>query len=69
MTSFEAFRMKSHELLVELDAATMGMMTLVSAKRISGPEWDEATKRHHDAYARWNTFLNIPAAEKGRDIS
>nr|WP_239512011.1 hypothetical protein [Pseudomonas frederiksbergensis] len=60
MTSVEDYRIKSHELLIELDAATMGMMTLVSSKCVSGPEWDGATKRHHDAYELWNAFLNIP---------
>lgn len=33
MTSFEEFRATSHELLKELDAATIKMMMLVSAKR------------------------------------
>ncbi|RON52637.1 hypothetical protein [Pseudomonas frederiksbergensis] len=60
MTSFEDFRIQSHELLIELDAATMVMMTLVTSRRVSGPEWDAATKRQHDAYERWNAFLNIP---------
>lgn len=60
MTSFEDFRTQSHELLIELDAATMGMMTLVTSKCVSGPEWDAAAKRQHDAYERWNAFLNIP---------
>ncbi|KAF2391971.1 MULTISPECIES: hypothetical protein [Pseudomonas] len=60
MTSFEDFRTQSQALLTELDAATMGMMTLVTAKCVSGPEWDAATQRHHDAYERWNAFLNIP---------
>jgi hypothetical protein len=62
MTSFDDFRIKSHELLVELDAATMGMMTLVTSKCVSGPEWDAATQRQHEAYERWNAFLNIPAS-------
>ncbi|WVV47300.1 hypothetical protein THH46_21435 [Pseudomonas sp. NA13] len=37
MTSFEEFRAASHELLKELDAATIKMMMLVSAKEVSGP--------------------------------
>lgn len=64
MISVEDFRIKSHELLIELDAATMGMMTLVSSKCVIGPEWDMATKRHHDAYVLWSAFLNIPEGEK-----
>jgi hypothetical protein len=62
MTSLEDFRIQSHALLIELDAATMGMMTLVSARCVSGPAWDEATKRHHDAYEVWSAFLNCPAS-------
>jgi hypothetical protein len=58
----EDFRIKSHAFLIELDAATMGMMTLVSSKCVSGPEWEEATKRHHDAYEIWNSFLNVTAS-------
>ncbi|AWM95199.1 hypothetical protein DJ564_18900 [Pseudomonas sp. 31-12] len=61
MTSLEDFRIHSHALLIELDAATMGMMTLVSSRCVSGPDWDVATKRHHDAYEVWSAFLNGPA--------
>lgn len=61
MRSIDDFRIESHELLMELDAATMGMMMLVSSKRVSGPDWDSATKRQHDAYERWDAFINIPA--------
>ncbi|MGF6208233.1 hypothetical protein [Pseudomonas frederiksbergensis] len=60
MASIEDFRIKSHELLIELDAATMGMMTLVSSRCVSGPEWDAANKRQHDAYKCWDTFMNAP---------
>ncbi len=42
MASVEGFRIKSHELLLELDAATMGMMTVFSSKCVSGPDWDFA---------------------------
>ena len=38
----------------------MGMMVLVSSRCVSGPAWDDATKRHHDAYEIWNAFLNVP---------
>jgi hypothetical protein len=60
MISVEDFRTQSHALLIELDAATMGMMVLVSSRCVSGPAWDDATKRHHDAYEIWNAFLNVP---------
>jgi hypothetical protein len=60
MASIDDFRMKSHELLLELDAATMGMMMLVSSKCVSGPEWEIATKRQHNAYQCWDAFMNAP---------
>lgn len=60
MISIEDFRIKSHELLIEMDAATMGMMVLVSSRCVSGPAWEEATLRHHNACADWNEFLNAP---------
>lgn len=59
MTSFEEFRTTSHELLIELDAATTKMMMLVSAKEVSGPFWDDAAQRHLDAVNAWHAFLNI----------
>ncbi|WP_033045956.1 MULTISPECIES: hypothetical protein [Pseudomonas] len=59
MTSFEEFRATSHGLLKELDAATTKMMMLVSAKEISGPFWEDAAQRHHDAVDAWHSFLNI----------
>lgn len=61
MASIDDFRIESHKLLMELDAATMGMMMLVSAKCVSGSDWDVATKRQHDAYARWDAFINFPS--------
>ncbi len=64
MTSIDDFRFESHQLLLELDAATMGMMMLVSSKCISGPEWETATKRQHDAYESWDNFIN--SADDGR---
>jgi hypothetical protein len=66
MASIEDFRIKSHELLIELDAATMGMMRLVSSRCVSGPEWDLANKRQHDAYQCWDSFINCSyGAEPG----
>ncbi|CRM40503.1 hypothetical protein [Pseudomonas sp. 37 R 15] len=58
MSSIEEFRYKSHELLIELDAATTRMMKLVSMKEVTGPVWDEASKSHRDAYNSWNDFVN-----------
>jgi hypothetical protein len=63
MTSFEDFRKSSCELLIELDAATVKMMMLVSARNVSGPEWALAVERHRDAYTQWNTFLNSPVVK------
>lgn len=60
MASIEDFMMESHRLLLELDNATMGMMMLVTSKCLSGPDWDVATKRQHDAYKRWDAFINVP---------
>jgi hypothetical protein len=60
MASIDDFRIKSHELLLELDAATMGMMMLVSSKCVSGPDWDVASKRQHDAYKSWDAFMHVP---------
>lgn len=58
MASIDDFRFESHQLLLELDAATMGMMTLVSSRCVSGPEWDAANNRQHEAYKCWDAFMN-----------
>lgn len=62
MSRIDDFRFKSHQLLIELDAATSKMMMMVSAKEVSGLAWDAATLRHHDAFDAWNSFLNSPEA-------
>jgi hypothetical protein len=62
MASIDDFRIESHKLLMELDGATMGVMMLVSAKCVSGPDWDAANKRQHDAYESWDAFINFPSA-------
>jgi hypothetical protein len=67
MASIDDFRFESHQLLLELDAATMGMMQLVSSKCVSGPNWDAAIKRQHDAYERWDTFIGVPAVEASQN--
>ncbi|NVZ22137.1 hypothetical protein [Pseudomonas costantinii] len=58
MADLDDFRFRSHELLVELDAATNKMMMMVVSKQVSGPDWEEATKKHHAAFEAWNSFLN-----------
>ncbi|MDF3199006.1 hypothetical protein P3C29_09945 [Pseudomonas sp. 1912-s] len=60
MADLDDFRFRSHELLVELDSATTKMMMMVVSKKVSGLEWDEAVKKHHDAFEAWNSFLNSP---------
>lgn len=72
MTSVDDFRIKSHALLVDLDAATAEMMRLISSRSVSGPVWEEAVKRQHDAYVHWNAFINSrdgtdPSAESPVD--
>jgi hypothetical protein len=56
MTSMDDFRFRSHQLLIELDAATTQMMMLVSARQATGPGWDAANQRQHDAFQAWESF-------------
>lgn len=58
MTSVDDFRIKSHALLAELDAATAEMMKLISSRSVSGPAWEDTVERQHHAYVRWNAFIN-----------
>lgn len=58
MNDIDDFRIHSHELLLELDAATCRMMMLVSAGRTSGPEWAEAVREQHECFERWIIFVN-----------
>jgi hypothetical protein len=58
MTTVEDFKVKSHELLVELDSATSEMMTLICAHQMSGDAWEEAVRRQHEAYERWVGYMN-----------
>jgi len=58
MTTVEDFKVKSHELLVELDAATSEMMALICIHQMSGTAWDEAVRRQHEAYEQWVDYLN-----------
>jgi hypothetical protein len=58
MTTVEDFKIKSHELLVELDAATSEMMTLICVHQMTGAAWEEAVQRQHEAYEQWVAYLN-----------
>jgi hypothetical protein len=58
MTTVEDFKIKSHELQMELDAATSRMMELISTHEMTGTTWDEAVQRQHEAYERWVAYLN-----------
>ena len=60
MPSIDDFRFESHQLLLELDAATMEMMKLVSSGCVSGPAWDAANERQREAYRSWDAFMNTP---------
>lgn len=60
MGNSDDFRFQSHQLLLELDAATSHMMMLVSARQASGYAWDEAGKRQKLAYDTWAHFLYAP---------
>jgi hypothetical protein len=67
MTTTDDFRVRAHELMVDLDAATTEMMKLICAHQLSGPEWERVTQWQHEAYERWMTFLNErPAAHPGQ---
>ncbi|MGN8346829.1 hypothetical protein ACLEJQ_24820 [Pseudomonas sp. SMV71] len=58
MTSLDDFRVKSHELLMELDAATAEMMKLICARQMTGAAWEETVRLQHEAYERWVEYLN-----------
>lgn len=58
MSEMDDFRLKSHHLLIELDAATSEMMMLISSKEVTGPRWQAAASRHNRAFEAWHSFLN-----------
>lgn len=62
MLDLDDFRFQSHQLLIELDAATSEMMKLVSCRQTTGAQWDLASQRQHLAYEDWNRFLNQPVS-------
>lgn len=57
MPNTEDFRFSSHELLVELDAATSHLMMLVVAKEIFGLEWSAAVLRQKNAFEAWSALV------------
>lgn len=63
MRNTDDFRFDSHQLLLELDAATNHMMMLVSARQVTGYPWDEAAKRQKLAYEAWAAFLYAPETD------
>lgn len=60
MNNTDDYRFRSHELLLELDAATTSLMMLVSARRLEGSPWADAINRQKLAYEAWVTLLNAP---------
>jgi hypothetical protein len=58
MNAADDFRFKSHELLLDLDAAISQMMMLVATRELSGERWCTAVTQHSDAYAAWNSHLS-----------
>lgn len=60
MSNADDYRFRSHELLLELDAATTSLMMLVSARQLEGAPWIGATKRQRLAYEAWAAFLYAP---------
>ncbi len=60
MSNLDDFRFQSHELLLQLDAATTHLMMLVAARQVEGDSWIDATNRQKLAYEAWATFLNAP---------
>jgi hypothetical protein len=57
MVDLDDFRLTSHHLLLELDAATNHLMMLVVAKEVSGSRWNESVLRQKAAYDAWAMLL------------
>ncbi|CAI8817759.1 hypothetical protein [Pseudomonas sp. fls2-241-R2A-110] len=68
MHSTDDFRFKSHQFLLELDAATTEMMMLVSIRETTGDRWALASQRHCEAYAAWNSFINESSRPSPSDL-
>ncbi|WP_057395659.1 hypothetical protein [Pseudomonas fluorescens] len=60
MSNSDDYRFRSHELLLEIDAATTRLMMLVSARQLEGAPWIDATKRQKLAHEAWAAFLYAP---------
>ena len=58
MNAADEFRFKSHELLLDLDAAINQMMMFVATRELSGERWCAAVAQHSDACAAWGSHLN-----------
>ena len=58
MTATDDFRARAQELIADLEEATNEMMQLVSARQLSGPQWEQIKQRQHEAYERWIDYLN-----------
>ncbi|TPG84444.1 hypothetical protein EAH72_04890 [Pseudomonas caspiana] len=58
MNAADDFRFKSHELLLDLDAAINQMMMLVATRELSGERWCAAVTQHSDACAAWSSHLS-----------
>ncbi|MDO7899143.1 hypothetical protein [Pseudomonas citrulli] len=57
-TTVEDFKVRSQELLVELDTATSEMMSLIGTHQMAGSTWEAAVQRQHEAYEQWVAYLN-----------
>lgn len=58
MNAADDFRFKSHELLLDLDAAINQMMMFVATRELSGERWCAAVTQHSEACAAWSSHLN-----------
>lgn len=56
------FEFLTHQLLLELDAATTQMIVLVTASQTGGPDWLAALDRLKKAYADCTAILGTPIA-------
>ncbi|MDR0191941.1 hypothetical protein RCO22_23630 [Pseudomonas yamanorum] len=68
MINVDDYRFKSHQLLLELDAANTHLMMLVSARQIDGPLWMGAAAKHKLAYEAWAVFFNVPVTDPMRAL-
>lgn len=69
MCGIDDFRLRSHQLLIELDASTTKMMMLVSSREVRGVNWEAATLRHRQAFEAWESFLNSPDSALDRPLA